>query len=92
MSRYLYSLESMLLSCKYNNIPCNTSDFAPFFSAQHGACFTFNARSKQKNNLVLESTDGYGSGNLLLELYVHNHQYVPFIASELFVEKRQPLE
>ena len=38
-----HSLADILLSCRFNGIECNSSDFYPFFDRQMGNCYAFNA-------------------------------------------------
>ena len=76
----LFPLEAMLLNCTYNDRPCNTSDFLPFLSAIYGLCYTFNAK-RVSDERPIRITSEYGNtGKLVLKLYAHSHQYVPYIS------------
>lgn len=78
---YFYSLDSMLLSCTYNERNCSSQDFISFNTSKFGQCYTFNARSKHINNGQLHTMFEYGGeGVLELELYIHRHQYVPYVS------------
>ncbi|CAF1019762.1 unnamed protein product [Rotaria sordida] len=70
----------MLSTCSFNVVPCLETDFLPFVSSTYGLCYTFNAKLKYSNNdsIRYENKNG-GDGNLKLGLYVHNHQYVPYV-------------
>ena len=81
LSDYFYSLESMLLSCQYNGLNCSSEDFVSFVTPRYGQCHTFNAKSKHRNTSALRSIfDNAGYGVLYLELYVHRHQYIPYLS------------
>lgn len=85
---YFYSLESMLISCKYNNIPCNASDFIWFLSTKYGICYTFNARLKGvPDGGIRDSNSGGQRGILKLAFYVHSHLYVPYMTDSKFLSK-----
>ena len=76
----VFSLGDMLMSCSYNGITCNASDFISFFSTNFGMCYTFNARLQNSRASGLRRVnDNGGSGKLQLELYAHNHIYVPWV-------------
>jgi amiloride-sensitive sodium channel subunit gamma len=60
-----YSLETMLISCFYNGIACNTSDFSLVFTYEYGNCYTFNSQTPARTTKLF----GFGSG-LVLELFV----------------------
>ncbi|CAF4076295.1 unnamed protein product [Adineta steineri] len=73
-----YSLSSMLYKCTYNGLPCSTADFISFTTAYYGRCYTFNAKMINSNSNSLHyGNENGGNGILELELYAHNHQYVP---------------
>ena len=38
-----HSLENILIQCKYNNIPCDSTDFTWSFDPDYGNCYTFNS-------------------------------------------------
>lgn len=77
---YLFPLNSMLMSCIYNGVRCNSNDFLPFLSATHGQCYTFNAKIKNQDNSVRLTIDNGGTGTLQLQLYAQSHQYVPYVS------------
>lgn len=78
---FYYPLSSMLISCVYNNGNCSAADFIPFISPVYGLCYTYNALVDHINNgsLHYNNENGY-SGQLQLDLYVHSHQYVPYLS------------
>ena len=60
-----FTIESMLISCYYNEKKCNSSDFSYFASFDYGNCYTFN-----KNDTFTRKTSKYGpSSGLELELF-----------------------
>ncbi|CAF2728394.1 unnamed protein product [Rotaria sp. Silwood2] len=80
LDMYFYSLSSMMYKCTFNNMPCSINDFISFISPVYGACYTFNA--KLKNNAsrnILYANEYGGDGKLSIGLYMHSHQYVPFL-------------
>ncbi|CAF1664318.1 unnamed protein product, partial [Adineta ricciae] len=79
---YFYSLESMMISCSYNGEKCSAADFTWFMSPRFGLCYTFNAKPKSTINKTLRyNADNGANGLFELDLYVHQHQYVPYISS-----------
>ena len=78
---FFYSLSSMLYKCSYNNQPCSTSDFIAFTTSAYGSCYTFNARLTNTSPDSIRYGNQNGSnGKLELGLYVHSHQYVPYLS------------
>ena len=78
---YFHSLSSMLYKCTYNNQPCSTSDFLTFTTSNYGACYTFNAQLANTSAARLRyGNENGGKGQLKLGLYVHSHQYVPYLS------------
>ena len=80
MEPFFFPLSSTLCSCTFNSIPCSVADFIPFITAAYGLCYTFNAKLKNgiNDSVRYGSKDG-GAGKLELGLYVHSHQYVPYL-------------
>lgn len=82
--QYLFSLENIMISCKYNYVACASKDFIAFESSNHGLCYTFNARTKHENISNIKTTIAHGGYGLLqLRLYAHIHLYVPVAAGGL---------
>ena len=82
---YFYTLDSMLISCKYNSLNCSSADFITFISSRYGHCYTFNARSPRiRNGTVLNSGLNGEWGNIKMEFYVHSHQYVPYFSDSMY--------
>ena len=80
MEPFYYSLPSMLYSCSYNGQACSAADFIPFVTTAYGLCYTFNAQLKDGGvNSVRSGSLNGGDGKLELGLYVHSHQYVPYL-------------
>ncbi|UJR36542.1 hypothetical protein I4U23_029262 [Adineta vaga] len=83
---YFYSLESMLMSCSYNRMACTAANFTWFMSPQFGLCYTFNAKLKDTFNRSLKyNADNGADGLLELRLYIHQHQYVPYLSNGIGV-------
>jgi hypothetical protein len=74
-----YPLDTMLMNCIFNDVPCQSSDLISFESSAYGQCYTYNAQIKNRpDGGVRDSNAGGGNGVLQLRLYVHSHQYVPY--------------
>ena len=59
-----FKIQNVLMSCKFNRIECNYTDFDDFYSFEYGNCYTFNKKGLQ--NIRTVSTTKVG---LELELY-----------------------
>ena len=82
INEYLYSLESMMMFCSFNGLSCTVSDFTWFLSPQYGLCYTFNANPKDSLSKRIRNTgENGGIGTLELHLYIHQHQYVPYMTN-----------
>ncbi|UJR16868.1 hypothetical protein I4U23_003766 [Adineta vaga] len=82
LSQFSFPLESMLMSCSYNNMACSSVNFTSFASLRYGTCYTFNAKPKNtssNDNHIRYTLDNAGEGTFELTFYVHRHQYVPYI-------------
>ncbi|CAF2194621.1 unnamed protein product [Rotaria magnacalcarata] len=75
----LYRLSSMLQKCSFNGKVCNETDFISFVSSTYGLCYTFNTKLKDRNYDNIRDGSENGGGDLQLGLYVHSHQYVPYV-------------
>ena len=78
LEEFFFPLQAMLMKCVFNGYPCSAANFTSFSLPSYGLCHTFNAKLKSKENVRYSDEYG-GSGNLNLRLYVHSHQYVPYI-------------
>ena len=47
-----FDLDFMFLFCKFNNVPCNQSDFLFFYNYDYTNCFTFNSGFDRDGNRV----------------------------------------
>ena len=65
-----FLIDDMLVSCSFNAITCNSSDFSYFFHQNYGNCYTFNARN-DNNQVKTSNFDGSVNG-LILELFIGN--------------------
>ena len=82
LTGYFFTLENMLIKCKYNQLDCSKEDFVPFVNARYGNCYTFNAIARHiRNGTLYKLAENGDWGILQLELYVHTHQYVPYWSS-----------
>jgi hypothetical protein len=82
LNDFFYPLESMMMSCSYNGMSCTATNFTWFLSQPYGLCYTFNAKLKNDSAGSLKyNADNGGIGSLLLGLYVHQNQYVPYLSS-----------
>ena len=71
-----HSLENILIQCKYNNIPCDSTDFTWSFDPDYGNCYTFNSgfnSNKSKIDLKKSSLVGWNFG-LQLTLYLNVYE------------------
>ena len=79
---FFYPLESMLISCSYNRLTCTAANFTWFISPSYGLCHTFNAKLKDSFGDTLKyNADNGENGKLELHLYIHQHQYVPYLSN-----------
>ncbi|CAF2096939.1 unnamed protein product [Rotaria magnacalcarata] len=69
----------MLQKCSFNGKVCNETDFISFVSSTYGLCYTFNTKLKDRNYDNIRDGSENGGGDLQLGLYVHSHQYVPYV-------------
>ena len=61
-----YQLKDMLISCYFNNVECNVTDFKWIFVFDYVNCYAFNAKGNK-----FSGHDGFYYG-LKLELYIEN--------------------
>lgn len=81
LTEFYYPLESMLIKCVYNGANCSAADFIQFTSSVYGLCHTFNSEAPHINNGEVHYNNENGfSGRLQLDLYIHSHQYIPYIS------------
>ncbi|RNA07701.1 acid-sensing ion channel 2 [Brachionus plicatilis] len=94
LSKVSFSIDDMLLSCRFNNFKCTKNDFKIMFVAGLGNCYKFNLATKtgiekttipgQKNGLMLELFSGYLNETYDLirssgmQLFIHNSSTIPF--------------
>ena len=76
-SKYVSSLENFIITCLFNQKPCNlSSDFEAFYDFKYGLCHVFNP---SKLNNRKQSFDARSSNGLILEIYVgstDNNSYI----------------
>ena len=64
-----FTIETMLISCFFNNHACNESDFTWKRSNEYGNCYTFNGLLTEVSKVSSKSGPKYG---LNLELFAGN--------------------
>ena len=71
LSRVSFSIDDMLINCRFNNIKCSKDDFETIFVSGIGNCFKFNLGKNfmEKNNNVLKSSIPGQKNGLILELF-----------------------
>lgn len=77
LDEFAFPISSLLYACRFNGQTCSADDFLVFLSSSHGKCYTFNA--KPINGSIRYGNQDGGNGELTLELYIHSHQYVPYV-------------
>jgi hypothetical protein len=67
-----YTLDEMLINCRFNNLICTSNDFEYFYSNSKGNCYKFNSgKYANGSNYTIRQTSSPGRLNALsLELYV----------------------
>lgn len=63
-----YTLDDMLISCYFNGISCDSSDFYQIYTFEYGNCYIFNHNYGNGTSLSKVSKSGPRSG-LQLELF-----------------------
>jgi hypothetical protein len=82
LNDYFFSLETMMMNCSYNGLPCSVANFTWFTSPLFGMCYTFNAKLKDGTDAdIKNSGDNGGTGVFQLSLYAHQQQYVPYLSN-----------
>jgi hypothetical protein len=67
-----FSIDDMLVSCKFNMQECNSSVFTYFYSETYGNCYTFNSgyNSNGSNQSILTSSSSGSNFGLQLIIYL----------------------
>ena len=67
-----FNINDMLISCLFNNIPCNSDDFVEVWTYEHGRCYKFNSGiTRNGENVSIKTTKNSGQYFALkLELFV----------------------
>lgn len=82
LNQFFFPLDAMLMECNYNGVPCSVVNFTSFIKPRFGLCHTFNARMKNvEEQGIRYNADNGGGGLLKLRLYIHRHQYVPYLSA-----------
>jgi amiloride-sensitive sodium channel subunit alpha/amiloride-sensitive sodium channel subunit gamma len=86
-----YSLEDMLISCKFADVVCNANDFEWKFDKFYGNCYDFNT-GRNSFNQTIPIKKNYNSGfraGFQLELFVgmpeYLEQYSPFKGAIIYI-------
>ena len=69
-----FTMQSMLISCYFNDEKCNHSDFAFFHTFEYGNCYTFNSKKIPKTTTKYGPTSG-----LSLELFLGSESIKYFL-------------
>jgi len=73
-----FTIDSLLISCYFNGLPCTASDFSWFYDFNYGNCYTFN-----KNTTSIKTISKAGpTYGLQLELFTGIPGYQDLLASE----------
>ncbi|XP_016078154.1 PREDICTED: amiloride-sensitive sodium channel subunit gamma [Miniopterus natalensis] len=73
-----YSAEELLVTCFFDGVSCDASNFTLFHHPMYGNCYTFN----NKENETIHSTSMGGSEyGLQVILYINEEEYNPFLVS-----------
>nr|XP_019605760.1 PREDICTED: amiloride-sensitive sodium channel subunit gamma [Rhinolophus sinicus] len=73
-----YSAQELLVTCFFDGMSCDASNFTLFHHPMYGNCYTFN----NKQNETIHSTSMGGSEyGLQVILYIHEEEYNPFLVS-----------
>lgn len=72
-----FDLNYMILTCYFNNLPCNSSDFIWRYDYDYTNCFTFNSGYDKYGNKVpiKQSNEAGPDGALKLELFLGDDDY-----------------
>jgi hypothetical protein len=93
-----YDLKEILQFCQFNGALCGISDFAWFFSYQHGNCFQFKPKLGEVKRKLSGSMYGFTlafknirnfnkfSINHGIKVFIHNSSYVSSSAQQTLVE------
>ena len=64
-----FTIDTMLISCFFDNVRCNSSSFSWFHDSEYGNCYTFNPLSNTKTNTPLVITKTGPTHGLNLEIF-----------------------
>lgn len=94
LNRVSFSIDDMLINCRFNSLKCTKDDFELIFVSGIGNCFKFNSGKKgkilkssipgQKNGLLLEIFTGYLNEEYDhlrssgVQLFIQNSSNLPF--------------
>jgi len=83
-SNYSHSIDTMLLSCSFDNLPCDKNSFTILTTAAFGNCFSFNYGKNLSNHdvPVAKSTKPGVENGLKLELFSGYPSKQPFWSAE----------
>ena len=72
-----FQFSYMILTCYFNNLPCNESDFIWRYDYDYTSCYTFNSGfDRYGNKIPLKQINEAGSdGGLKLELFLGDDKY-----------------
>ena len=72
-----FQMSYMILTCYFNNLPCNESDFVWLYNYDYTSCYTFNSGFDRYGNKVptKQINEAGSDGGLKLELFLGDDQY-----------------
>ena len=90
-----FTLDTMLISCYFNDIKCSVDDFYLYQTFEYGNCYTFNGLKNSSGNTVsVKQTAKFGPGTgLTIELFAgvagnkHSFMRINFIISNFELKK-----
>ena len=90
-----FTLDTMLISCYFNDIKCSANDFYLYQTFEYGNCYTFNGLKNSSGKTVsVKQTAKFGPGTgLTIELFAgvagnkHSFMRINFIISNFELKK-----
>ncbi|KAL5010552.1 hypothetical protein ScPMuIL_012857 [Solemya velum] len=76
---YGHQLDTMMLSCVFNEYRCSPLNFSYFHNPKHGNCFVFNSGA---NDPILTTQHSGSTYGLSLELYIEHNDYIASLAND----------
>ena len=75
-------LEQLIITCTFNMISCNYSEFTWYFDPRYGNCYRFNSKLKGVESVPKKSSVSGQLNGLMLEVYLGSQMFVsPLLSS-----------